>query len=139
MVIYDLCCAQGHSFEGWFESAQEHAQQSARGLVVCPHCGIAQVERVPVAPHALRSRGDSAPPPPADLPARMRELLHHVASAVRANSEDVGPAFAQEARRIHGGETPARSIRGTASAQEERDLIADHIPFVKVPMPEPDA
>lgn len=49
MIIFELCCAHGHRFEGWFASGDAFADQQQRGLVSCPMCDDAQVERVPSA------------------------------------------------------------------------------------------
>lgn len=57
-----------------------------------------------------------------------------LAAHIRANSEDVGPRFAQEARLIHTGEAPGRTIRGTTTPSEETELAEEGIPFLKLPM-----
>ncbi|QYU69050.1 DUF1178 family protein [Leptolyngbya sp. 15MV] len=33
MIVYDLSCAEGHRFEGWFASSDDFAAQQAGGLV----------------------------------------------------------------------------------------------------------
>jgi hypothetical protein len=54
---------------------------------------------------------------------------------VVANTEDVGERFAEEARRIHYGETPIRGIRGETSPQEREALQEEGIEIVAMPMP----
>ena len=49
-------------------------------------------------------------------------LVRELRAQLKANAEDVGPHFAEEARKMHFGETPARSIYGEANAEERRKI-----------------
>jgi hypothetical protein len=143
MVIYDLSCAVGHAFEGWFDSPEQYRAQLEAGELSCPVCGTEQIEKRPHA-SALGSqerRGEPQTYPvlPQVVREVMRDALREIASVVRANSEDVGDRFADEARAIHREEAPARSIRGAASAEDERALREEGVPFVKIPVPDYDA
>ena len=52
-----------------------------------------------------------------------------------AATEDVGPRFATEARRIHEGEAPERAIRGQATREETEALLDEGIPVLPLPLP----
>ena len=52
-----------------------------------------------------------------------------------ANTEDVAPNFAQEARRMHYGESAERGIRGHASADEAVQLLEEGIAVMPLPLP----
>ena len=125
MIVYDLVCAHGHRFEGWFASGDAFTAQRARALVTCPVCIDAAVERLPsarvsVSRPAPVEPSPSPPPPrepapnaaglPADVLVKLRELVKQ--------TENVGRRFPEEARKIHYDEAPARPIRGQASAEE---------------------
>ena len=141
MIVFDLACVQGHRFEGWFPSGEDFERQQAGGLVRCPACDAAEVQRLP---SARVNVGKSAPPAPpaaapeaaspsreavAGLPA---ELIAKLREAVRL-SENVGARFPEEARRIHYNEAPARSIRGQASREEADALRDEGIDFASLP------
>jgi hypothetical protein len=68
---------------------------------------------------------------PADLQAAWLATVRHLV----ANTEDVGPRFAEEARRIHYGETPQRGIRGQATPDERSALQEEGIETMAVPVP----
>jgi hypothetical protein len=51
------------------------------------------------------------------------------------NTEDVGAAFPEEARKIHYRELPDRRIRGTASREEVEALKDEGIEVVALPIP----
>ena len=54
------------------------------------------------------------------------------------SAEDVGERLPEEARRIHYGETEARDIRGSASADEVESLLEEGILVLPVPPAEED-
>jgi len=146
MIVFDLLCGSGHRFEGWFGSAQEFDAQDARGLLNCPTCGDAHVERVPSATRFNAGAKESAPvvnPDPAlagkDPMAIAQILYARLVDEMLTKSEDVGEAFPQEARKIHYAEAPARAIRGQASAEEHAQLIDEGIAVVRIPMPSRDS
>jgi hypothetical protein len=157
MIVYELACAQEHRFEGWFASAEDYASQRERSLVRCPLCDDDAIERRPSAnvhvrvqkragkrsgrARAVEAAGETAesaaaapatPATDAQVPDVRGEVLK-VLRAMVAASDDVGTAFAEEARKIHYEEAPARSIRGQASPEEAADLREEGIDFLSVP------
>jgi len=133
MKVLDLQCPDGHRFEGWFASADEFESQLSRRLVACPVCGAADVSRLPSAPRLnLSGAGEaSAQQDPARLQARVMRAIREVLE----KTENVGERFAEEARRIHYHEAPARNIRGVASAEDARALVEEGIDVMPLPVP----
>jgi len=140
MIIFELGCDAGHRFEGWFGSGDDFQRQRTAGQLNCPVCGSAAIERIPTArvhvPRDSSPAVDESPKPAAPAADKPRELsvaafIDHVIS----NSEDVGARFADEARKIHEGEAPKRTIRGTATAEETRALLEDDIAVLPLPVP----
>lgn len=156
MIVLDLRCHRNHRFEGWFGSAEAFEAQCARGLVSCPECGSTVVERLPSAPYvqtrqprppAAKPAGAPAPlpqrasagAPDAPSPAAAEAAIAFAIAALRRvsrDAEDVGKRFPEEARRIHYGETEARSIRGEASGDELGELLEEGIMVLPVPRDE---
>jgi hypothetical protein len=64
-------------------------------------------------------------------------MLAKVVEYVVKNTEDVGKAFPEEARKIHYGESPERKIRGVATAQEVTELRDEGIEVVPLPVDVP--
>ena len=135
MIIFDLRCApHGHVFEAWFGSSEDYEAQRTRGLVSCPLCGAADVDKAPMAPAvgAKGNQGDGLPP------AQMKALLGAMADAQKKlleTSEHVGPRFADEARAIHLGEAEARAIHGQATPQQADELREEGVPVARLPFP----
>lgn len=137
MKIFDLLCAGGHRFEGWFASAEDYKGQKARGLLDCPTCGSQEVDRVPSASRINTGASQPAPQAPAghDPLALAQKLYSRMLDELLTTSEDVGSAFPAEARRIHYQEVPKRSIRGQASREEHEALVEEGIPVARLPIP----
>jgi len=142
MKVLDLRCGAGHAFEGWFASEEDYGSQRERGLLDCPLCGDATVMRLPSAPR-LNLSGAQAPAQPSvqapaaedrmpGPPAAVR-LVEAVAELLR-HAEDVGPRFAEEARRIHYGQSDARAIRGQATPREREALSDEGIEVFTLPV-----
>jgi hypothetical protein len=157
MKVLNLRCANGHGFEGWFGSEDDFLDQNGRGLIECPLCADKVVTRMPSAPRLNLSgarepqRPAAAPQAPADAralspaahaDARAQQLMgdmHHrwvqAVQHVLAHTEDVGERFAEEARRMHYGETEDRGIRGVTSPEERQALREEGIEVVSLPLP----
>lgn len=142
MKVFDLICGAGHRFEGWFASAEQYASQREALAVRCPLCESSEVRREPSAPRLNfgseeRSPAMAATPPASkgsDDSAMVAAVFERLRRVV-AESEDVGESFAEEARRIHYAETPARAIRGIATDREQRDLHEEGIETIRLPIP----
>ena len=131
MIVYQLGCADGHYFEGWFASAAACEEQAAAGRLQCPSCGSAEVVKLPSAPHV--HTGESAPRPDAAAAAARREAVAKLRDLILANTENVGRQFAEVARRIHYQEEESRNIRGQVTAEEAGELREEGIHAVVVP------
>ncbi|MCB1886801.1 MAG: DUF1178 family protein [Rhodocyclaceae bacterium] len=134
MIVFDVACELGHRFEGWFASAEAFASQNERGLVTCPVCGSGRVTRQLSAPYVSTPRhgGPDRPSAPLD-PATVRRQLAASLRAMAVGAEDVGQAFAEEARRIHYGESDPRRVRGQASREDVESLLDEGIGILPVP------
>ena len=56
MIRYALTCDQGHAFESWFQNSAAYDKQVRRGLVTCPVCGSAKVEKTIMAPRVAGAK-----------------------------------------------------------------------------------
>jgi hypothetical protein len=154
MIRYALVCERQHDFESWFQNSSAYDKQVKRGLVTCPVCGSAKVEKAIMAPRLGRSdrvidvpqpAAAAAPAPSAETPpapvamvspqerelrSKLKELRDHLIK----NAENVGRKFPEEARKMHYGEIEHRSIYGEASPQEAKELHEEGIEFHPLPV-----
>jgi hypothetical protein len=145
MIVFDLRCApEGHVFEAWFGSSGDYESQQARGLVQCPLCGAAEVEKAVMAPR-VGAKGNqrlagarAASELVSSDPEGVKRMLTAMATAQKQlleSSEHVGDRFADEARAIHFGESGERRIHGRATPEQTEALIEDGIAVAPLPFP----
>ena|SRR5688572_26326617 len=139
MIVFNLGCENSHRFEGWFASSEDFERQVGGRLVACPLCGNANIARLPHAAHVksgARERPARAEGVPSQQYANMgSEVLAKLVERIIENTEDVGAAFPEEARKIHYREAPERRIRGTASRDEVEALKEEGVEVVALPLP----
>jgi hypothetical protein len=145
MKVLDLKCPHEHRFEGWFASVDEFESQLSRQLVACPVCSATEVSRMPSAPrlNLTSARGEAVPPaqPASAQPASTSDMRALQANALRFmrelidKTENVGERFAEEARRIHYHEAPARNIRGVTTPEDAHALLEEGIDVMRLPVP----
>jgi hypothetical protein len=125
MIVFDLHCRDGgETFEAWFRSTADYEQQREAGLVQCPVCQSANVDKAPMAPRVPRKGSDS---PIARLAAVQAELLK--------DSRWVGDEFTDTARAMHSGEIEREQVHGNATLEQARSLADDGIPVAPLPLP----
>jgi hypothetical protein len=144
VIRYALCCEAGHSFESWFSNSAAFDRQQARGLVACPACGSAKVEKAIMAPSLAGGREGPAAAAAAEpeknpvaivskeeteVRKKLKELRDHIVKS----ADYVGEKFPEEARRMHYGEIEHRSIYGEATPEAARSLADEGIEFHPLP------
>lgn len=125
MIRYTLSCKDGHKFESWFQSADAFDKLVKAGMVVCEACGSAEVTKSLMAP-GIPKKGEISKP---EEPSPLEKLRDEVES----KSEYVGSSFAVEARDMHDGVKPVRSIYGEAKPKEVKSLVEDGVPVMPLP------
>ncbi|MGO6732871.1 DUF1178 family protein [Rhizobium ruizarguesonis] len=136
MIRYSLTCDDAHEFEGWFSEGADFDRQVATGFLTCPVCHSAAISKLLMAPSVSTARKKDEMQTLA-MDAMRREALQKLkeaVAAVKANSEDVGTQFPEEARKIHYGEADARGIIGQATFDEAQALLEEGIEIAAIPV-----
>lgn len=153
MILYQFNCDRQHSFEAWFKDGATADRQLKRKTLECPTCGSVKVAKALMAPRIGKKGGHAiapieapaaAAPAPAAMPApeaakaamipaEMRKALLEIRRQVESNCDYVGDKFADEARKIHEGESEARGIYGEATDAEHEELVEDGIEVSRIP------
>jgi hypothetical protein len=151
VILYTLACDRQHTFESWFQNSAAYDKQRKRGLVTCPICNSAKVEKAIMAPRLGRTdvpEASDAPvqvaatTPDAKAPVAMmspqehefRKKLRELRDHVTKNADYVGQKFPDEARKMHYGEIEHRSIYGEASPNDAKALHEEGIEFHPLPI-----
>lgn len=134
MIAFDLQCAKGHTFEGWFDNREAFEEQSRQGLVTCPVCNESGIFVVPSTFAIPKAAKPSVAAKPKNL--AVGDMGKKIADYIENNFDDVGTNFTKEALKIHYGVAEPRNIRGVSSPEEEKLLEQEGVPVIKVPLPE---
>jgi hypothetical protein len=151
MIKYALRCEHDHQWDAWFPSMSGFDEQVARGLVACPYCDSKVVEKAPMAPSVVTSRGRASEPDQAlpsqnepklpvvaedmslAMPEPLKAMIAEIKTKIEATHDYVGDTFAREVRAMHEGESQERPIYGEATPSEVKALIEDEIPVLPLP------
>lgn len=147
MIHYQLRCGHAHGFDGWFKDSATFEKQAKLGLIECPECGGTDIERALMAPavstrEALpvpaRPKMEVLPPetPKATsgrVPAQVLAMLQRVRAEVEKHCDYVGGEFADEARKMHRGESEHRAIYGETTPEQAESLADEGIEVTAIP------
>jgi hypothetical protein len=135
VIRFSLVCDKDHDFEAWFRSNDDFDTQAKRGFVECPACGSKKVGKALMAPAVSTGRKkEQIALAMGEAQKQALAQLKALAEKVRENADYVGDKFAEEARKIHFGETEARGIYGEATLDEARSLAEDGVEFMPIPV-----
>jgi len=135
LIRFSLHCDHDHEFEAWFRNNDDFDTQRKRGFVECPVCGSSKVDKALMAPAV--STGRKKEKMALAMSARQRAAmaqLKTLSEKLRENADYVGDKFAEDARKIHFGETDPRGIYGEATPEEARGLLEDGVDFMPIPV-----
>ena len=130
MIVYNLRCKNGHEFEGWFRDSTAFDSQAGDGKLLCPTCNSRRVEKAIMAP-ALAGCRD--PETRRSEARNMRQFMTGLRKYVQEHAEYVGPNFAEEARKIHNGESVDRHIYGETTVEEAKELVDEGLDVAPLP------
>jgi hypothetical protein len=130
MIVFDLRCSNGHSFEAWFKDLESFNEQNSKGMITCPFCKNTNISRV-LSPVAIKSSQEEKKQ--REVEPDYKKLVNGVMEYIKNNFDDVGTDFAKEALKMHYGVVEKRNIRGSATEGEEKTLRDEGIKFIKIP------
>lgn len=155
MVIYDLICESGHTFEGWFKNPEDVLDQQQAGFLCCPVCDSVNVSKKLTASKLTKKSNCSTQlqvSEPSSTPTvavnvdgnqqaastpenfnKLQSMLGEVHSFISKNFKDVGNRFTEQAISIHKGDMEKKNIRGTATKEQIKEMAEEGVQAVPLP------
>tara|TARA_B100000902_G_C26782063_1_gene655562 strand:+ start:68 stop:499 length:432 start_codon:yes stop_codon:yes gene_type:complete len=136
MILFDLNCDNGHTFEAWFASSEEYEKQTKKKLINCPLCNSNKIKKALMAPNlkgTKKSNKNLEQKKAHEESRKINRKIKELKKFVEKNTEDVGKSFTEEAKKIYYGETKPRSIRGETTKEQAKELLEEGIPIAKLP------
>jgi hypothetical protein len=136
MIVFDLACDCGYTFEGWFQDRQDFENQQTASFLVCPECGSKDIRKIlsPIRSQSSK-QADNSSDSENSLTQNTADALESLQNFVLDTFEDVGTDLANESLKIHYGVSKPRNIRGVSTEDEEKKLKEEGINILKIPLP----
>jgi hypothetical protein len=138
MIVFDLACNCGYTFEGWFQDRKDFECQQTASFLVCPDCGSRDIRKIlsPIRTQLTKEAFEPSRKEPKKLDTEANATaLEALQEFVENNFENVGTELATESLKMHYGVSEPRNIRGVTTELEEKKLKEEGITLLKVPMP----
>jgi len=132
MIKYQLRCKCEHEFEGWFPSSKEYTRQKNKGMIQCPMCDSASVDKAIMAPSVKITKPKKVPDDYMVMGESAEQILRRLNKKIKKDFQDVGKNFAKEARKAHKGKRDQK-FYGKPTKDETNKLLDEGIDLFAVP------
>jgi len=133
MIKYTLQCKNLHQFESWFRSSDDYEKLNNEKMLTCEICGSKSISKSLMSPSVSSIEKKRIKKTLKTIPSKEEKLIKELKKEVEINCEYVGDNFEKEARAIHYGDSPERSIYGKTTLKEAKSLYEDGIPVTPLP------
>ncbi len=143
MIQFTLKCDKDHRFDSWFKSAAAFDALAQAGHLSCAVCGSSSVSKGIMAPRVTTGKQDAPSKPDvskstsvavlSEPQTEVEKAISALRKKVEASSEYVGTDFVKQARAMHAGEVPERSIYGEARLDQAKALADEGVRLMPLP------
>ena len=133
MIKYTLKCNNLHQFESWFRTSHDYEKLNNEKMLSCEICGSKSISKSLMSPSVSSKEKKRTKETLDAVPSKEQKLIKQLKKEVEKNCEYVGDNFEKEARAIHYGDSPERSIYGKTTLKEAKSLYEDGIPVTRLP------
>ena len=133
MIKYKLQCKNLHQFESWFRTSDDYEKLNNEKMLSCEICGSKSISKSLMSPSVSSKEKKRTKGTLDTVPSKEQKLIKQLKKEVEKNCEYVGDNFEKEARAIHYGDSPERSIYGKTTIKEAKSLYEDGIPVTPLP------
>ena len=134
MIKYNLKCINGHEFESWFSESTEFEKLNKKKLLECIYCNSKQIKKSIMAPMVSVSNNtkDKSLESLKDLN-KEKKMLLEIRKYIEKNFEYVGENFSKKVREIYYDKKNNKTIYGTTTIEERKELAEEGIDLISVP------
>ena len=134
MIKYKLICKDCNTiFDSWFASSKEYEKLKKKNFLTCHSCDSLKVEKTLMAPQLINSKSKSEIKLDNIKYQKIKKTIKNYQKFIKDNFKYVGDNFAYEARSIHYSGKKSKSIYGSASKQDLKELKEEGIEAQMIP------
>ena len=134
MIKYNLKCNNNHEFESWFSDSEEFNKLNKKRLLECIYCNSNKIQKSIMAPmvSGTKLNQDSSNLLDQKLLDEKKELIK-LRKHIEKNFEFVGDKLSEKVRDIYYDKESKKSIYGTATKEERKELADEGIDLLSIP------
>jgi hypothetical protein len=134
MIKYNLKCHNNHNFESWFSDSKEFDNLNKKKLLGCIYCSSNKISKSIMAPMVsnTKKRKDENQVINEILKSEKNNLLQ-IRKYIEKNFEYVGENFSQKVREIYYDKKSKKTIYGTTTIKERKELNEEGIDLISIP------
>ena len=134
MIKYNLKCENDHEFESWFSDSNEFERLKKKKLLECIHCSSVKIQKSIMAPmiSSKRTKNENVSFFDHKL-LKEKEKLVKLRKHVEKNFEFVGDKFSKKIRELYYDKNSKKSIYGTTTSKERKELAEEGIELISIP------
>jgi len=134
MIKYNLKCGKNHEFESWFASSDEFEKLDKKKLLECIYCSSKKIKKSIMSPMVSSTKPtlDNKDNTDQELLIEKNNLIK-LRNFVEKNFEFVGDQLSKKVRDVYYDKKNKKSIYGTASSEERKELEEEGINLISVP------
>ena len=134
MIKYNLKCHNDHEFESWFSDSNEFDNLKKKKLLECIFCSSKKVNKSIMAPmvSVINGRNNDIDVINKSLKSEKDKLIK-LRKFVEKNFEFVGKNFSSKVREVYYDKKSKKTIYGTATVEERKELEEEGIDLLSIP------
>ena len=134
MIKYNLQCDNNHEFESWFSDSKEFNKLKKKKLLECIYCSSNKIEKSIMSPmvSGTKLNDDKSSLLDQKLLNEKNELIK-LRKHVEKNFEFVGDKFSEKVREVYYDKETKKSIYGTTTSEERKELEDEGIDLLSIP------
>jgi len=134
MIKYNLRCHNNHEFESWFSDSHEFDNIKKKNLLECIYCSSKKIDKSIMAPmiSGINKKKINLKNLNKNLQNEKNKMLQ-IRKYIENNFENVGTNFSKKVREIYYDKKSKKTIYGTTTSEERKELVEEGIELLEVP------
>ena len=134
MIKYNLKCNNNHEFESWFSDSNEFNKLNKKKLLECIYCSSNKIQKSIMSPmvSVIKANEDKINLLDQKLLNEKNQLIK-LREHIEKNFEFVGDKFSEKVRDVYYDKETKKSIYGTTTPEEKKELEEEGIDLLSIP------
>ncbi len=134
MIKYNLKCSNNHEFESWFSDSSEFDKLNKKNLLACIYCSSNKISKSIMSPMVTVSKKNIKKFSEIEKTLkREKTKLIEIRKYIENNFEYVGTDFSKKVREIYYDDKSKKTIYGTTTSEERKELLDEGIDLLTIP------